>query len=218
MRYLYLLALCACISLVACKKSKFIINGISDVKVMRDSSVVLPLAIEQDKGDQEQVTLTLSGLPANVEYDFSSAAGTPDFATVLTIKAKYNAAPGAYTIKIKGTNAAGYEKEYEMKVTVDNNDACRAGLYGTWVYTGTNAQWCGSQHPTIEISRDYPDNNRVQIKHLSSKDWVDTGRVSCSNNTIYLPYNFTGSFTEGNITFTAFDNSGDTCRYNYIRQ
>ncbi|RYD58599.1 MAG: hypothetical protein EOP56_03160 [Sphingobacteriales bacterium] len=215
MKYLYLLALCACVSLAACKKSKFIINGISDIKVMRDSSVMIPLAIAQESGNQERVDLSVEGLPAKTEYSFTAASGTPDFGTVLTIKALYNAKPGTYPIKIKGTNAAGYDKEYELNLIVDNNDACRAGLYGTWIYSSNNNPSCGMPYNRIEISRDDLHKDGILIKHYFGENEMGSMKVNC-NGTLSDQY-FFGTFTGDMVTLSAKTFTDDTCHFKYIR-
>jgi hypothetical protein len=215
MKYLYLLTLCACVSLAACKKSKFIVNGIADVKIARDSFVMIPLEIEQERGSQERVTLMLSGLPANAEYSFSSVAGTPDFGSILTIKAKYNTIPGNYTVKLKGTNTAGYEKEYEMSVVINNNDACRVGLYGTWIYSANNNSSCGMLHNRIEISRDDVNKDGILIRHYFAENRMGSMKVNC-NGTLSDQYYF-GTFTDDMVTLSAQTFSGDTCHFKYIR-
>ncbi len=63
-------------------------------------------------GTAQPVSLTLSGLPTDISYSFSSASGIPSFVSTLTLDAKTFSSPGTYTLKITGVWWRTYKKRY----------------------------------------------------------------------------------------------------------
>lgn len=96
---------------------KFIINGVTDMTFGKDSFATIAIGVARESGTQERVTLSVEGLPANATAEFSSASGTPDFATTLTLKGN-GAIPGTYALKLKGVSEKGASKSYDFNAVI----------------------------------------------------------------------------------------------------
>lgn len=137
----------------------FIISGVSDVNVNRNKSVTLPLSVELKSGNQEAVTLSVSGLPQNVRDSFYAQSGTPTFGTALTLIA--NGAPiGSSEITLNAKSASGVTKDYKFKLNVTGAADCRDDIVG--LYTVTNN--CQSGLTQVFISKNPATSNTIFIE------------------------------------------------------
>lgn len=96
---------------------KFLINGVTDMTFGKDSFATIAIGVAREAGTQERVTLSVEGLPPNATAEFSSASGTPDFATTLTLKGN-GAVPGTYALKLKGVAEKGAIKSYDFNAVI----------------------------------------------------------------------------------------------------
>ena len=69
-------------------------------------------------GDMENVSLSLSGLPGDVQHTFSQASGTPTFTSTLTVDSSSSTSIGTYTFTVNA-NAAGQVKTATATLTVN---------------------------------------------------------------------------------------------------
>lgn len=220
MRKLTLFALLVClISLGACSKSddnnqatnptnnnqpisntnNFIINGVKDLSLEVGKTETLPLAIEYVEGEQEIVTLSIEGLPSHVTAEFSNAAGTPSFATMLNITADFEAS-GTHTIAIKAATATGKIKFLTFQLVIKGASNCVSLLEGRYDNTTMS---CGGDKPTpISFSQIIADPNNPKEFKYNSYDAFSSFTLDCiadcANSTLTVKNDTTrsGSTTE----------------------
>jgi hypothetical protein len=107
----------------SCKKedsapaNTFVINGVHDIDFGVPASRYLDLEIVQSSGMQEQVVLSVTGLPAGITVNVVPASGTPKFFASIDFRMTGNPSAGTYPIKIVGASAS-FSKAYEINLTI----------------------------------------------------------------------------------------------------
>jgi hypothetical protein len=204
----YLLLLICCFALSCSKdessKNDYRINGVSDVNTRQDTSINIGLAIVQETGAQEQVTLSITGLPDKVTPTFSSEKGTPDFASILTLKIGYAATVGTHAVKIKGVSASGVTKEYPFNLKIDAVGDCKEKLVGSYIKDPTD---CNGNFGTTDATIKLTGGNKIEIGNFPGYGEKATATVDCESKKFtldeitdsYYFINGTGTFMTNGI-------------------
>lgn len=200
----------------------YIINGITDLNIKHKGSVTLPLSVERTSGNQENITLSVEGLPGQTTATFSPASGIPNFATTLTINTNYTDG-GNYTIALKGTTASGAAKTYNLKLNVTAEPAlgCVADVVSNY-----NSHYEGSGLPLQSESIE-ATTTKNYVKFLPKAAPEFYGTLDCDLHKIDIKFQQTstgeylmgnGSYDDKNITLNIFfRNAANTqTTYNYI--
>lgn len=197
----------------ACKKKeennnmRFLVNNVSDVVINQytDTTIFITPEIKYLSGDQEPVTLTISGLPDGVIAEHISANGYPTYAVRMPLKC-YFKTEGSYPITLtakgikSGTQTLVFNLIVKAKTCPDYG-----GLLGEYKSTDCYSTGRVSVHPgsnTSEIiistglgefyvpincdNRSYTISSRVNsvIKGDLS------GTITYTNNTITINWIF----------------------------
>ncbi|MGC4056921.1 MAG: hypothetical protein QM743_02225 [Chitinophagaceae bacterium] len=183
----------------SCKKDDkknelvFTINGVSD-QSYTGSSITIPLGIGYTSGNQESVTMSVSGLPSGMTGTFSSQSGTPSFTTTLTIANTGTITAGSYVVTITGTSTSGVTKSASMKLTIP--DDCSYSMLGqyemAYEYMGTSYDY----GPVTAFKSDLYANT-LSVKDESANE-VFLVTLNCSNGTCSVPGgtdSYTGNYT-----------------------
>ncbi len=96
----------------------FIITGIKDIECNIGESMTLPINLHWISGDQQNVALSVSGVPDGVNVTFETTEGNPDFATNINIEATESAAAGFYSISVIATADNGRTRTYTFDLEV----------------------------------------------------------------------------------------------------
>ncbi|RYD57851.1 MAG: hypothetical protein EOP56_06125 [Sphingobacteriales bacterium] len=174
----------------------YIINGLGDVVMESTDTSYMTLTVSLEKGIQQKVALTVSGLPENAHANLSTQTGIPTFTSLLTLEAK-NVKPGSYPIKVTGTSATGTEKSYDLNLKINEKPldpafACIKDLEGD--YQGS---YNGKTY-AINITRN-TDRQTIIIKNFPEPGVEIKASVNCNDKTIgviastYQNYNFNGT-------------------------
>lgn len=190
MKYLNLLFVATLLfSIGSCTKDKdnnaiqFSVNGITDMKFPANQSGTLVLEVKHQSGNQETVSITINGLPANVSYELSSASGTPTYATTLTVTAN-NATPGTYPVSVVATAASGESRTFSFNLILENNYDCVGEMVGT--YNGSQScDYSGTNTTTIIFKKDSGNPESFTYKHYYGFDVK--GQLDCVTNEITIP-------------------------------
>lgn len=100
--------------------NQFIINGVHDVSMDSTGGNIMPVGVALTSGVQEQVTLSVTGLPLGITADIKPANGTPAFGSVITFNRAGTVTGGTYPLKLVGTSAS-YTKSYDFSLVVSKN-------------------------------------------------------------------------------------------------
>ncbi len=213
MRKIYLLLALICISVVACKKRDnhadvklppgYIINGITDVTVEKDSVAFLGLSIELTKGEQEQVTLSATNLPTGVTVSFTPESGTPDFDALASFRTGINTPTGTHPIKVMVTGKSG-SRTYDMNLIVKPISSCGNRTLGQY----TADDLCDVFGPMTYNTFVSPTgiNNRIFINNLGNTfSGGAFANLNCEDGTLVIPQQaFLGNGTiSGTGTFSS---------------
>lgn len=95
------------------------IAGISDIRTTPWSEVVMPITVMRNIGSEQKVSMSISGVPANVKAKFSSVTGYTTFNTNLMLDVRF-AAPGTYEMKIVSVSETGKTKDYIVHLVIDS--------------------------------------------------------------------------------------------------
>src|SRR5436305_454553 len=97
--------------------NQFTINGIHDVTLGSTNPTPLSFTVALSKGAQEQVTISVSGVPSGINVVIDPVNGTPAFGGFINFSWDGTAAAGTYPIKVTGTSAS-YTKSYDLNLIV----------------------------------------------------------------------------------------------------
>ncbi|GAA4455912.1 hypothetical protein [Rurimicrobium arvi] len=169
----------------SCKKDDkknelvFTINGLSDQNY-NGSSITLPLEIKYTSGNQEYVTMGVSGLPSGMTGTFSSQSGTPTFGTTLTLTPSGGVSTGSFIVTVTGTSTSGVKKSASMKLNVPYD--CASAMTGNYFYRDLydgvemlNGHYIVSQSAA----------NTLSFKEVGSSDHFEVV-LNCDNNTCFV--------------------------------
>lgn len=95
------------------------IAGISDIRTTPWSEVVMPITVMRNIGSEQKVSMSISGVPANVKAKFSSVTGYTTFNTNLMLDVRF-ATPGTYEMKIVSVSETGKTKDYILHLVIDS--------------------------------------------------------------------------------------------------
>lgn len=232
MRKAYLLIAVACISFVACKRKTtdnttvtlpvaYVVNGVTDVTVERDSMVTLGLSVNQLPGSrpQESVKITVTGLPSGVTAEVTPENGVPDYDAMITFRASEGAALGESHIKVTATSETG-SKSYEVHLNVVAISECASKLIGSYMAVDACDTTTSVEYP-VTVNPVFNKTNRVVMSGFfngSSSSSSVMANLECNGKTLTLPkqnimfYEVSGSgtYTKEKITveyvvMSAFD-------------
>jgi aminopeptidase S len=91
------------------------------------SSATATVNTATTSGSAQSVTLTSSGAPAGVSVSFSPASVTSGGSSTMTVAATTAAAPGSYTITVKGTGSVSHTASYTLTVNGTGGGCTGAG-------------------------------------------------------------------------------------------
>lgn len=94
------------------------IAGISDIRTTSWSTFTLPLTVSRNIGLEQKVTMTISGLPANVKAKWSAISGYTTFNTNLELDVMF-ATPGTYPLVINSKTDKGKSMDYTVNLIID---------------------------------------------------------------------------------------------------
>jgi hypothetical protein len=213
MRKVYLLLTLICISVFACKKAEnsgpikllpgFIVNGITDVTVEKDSVNFLSISVEMKKGEQEPVTLSASGLPAGVTVTFTPESGTPDFTAFATFRTSLSSVSGTYPIKLVVTGRSG-ARSYDMNLIIKPISECGNRTVGQYLADDFCDNFGAMTYNTFVSPSG--TNNRIFINNLGNTfSGGAFANLNCDEGTLVIPQQtFLGSGTiSGTGTFSS---------------
>ncbi|KUO42374.1 MAG: hypothetical protein APZ16_02750 [Candidatus Hadarchaeum yellowstonense] len=83
------------------------------------STVTVNVSVQRIGPYDKEVTLSASGLPANVAVNFSPSSGVPAFGSTMTIVVGSSAQPTVTTITIKATGTDGVQQTATFELTVE---------------------------------------------------------------------------------------------------
>ncbi len=199
---------------------KYIINGITDHTMSWTDSLIMPLAIGYAGGNQEKLTLSVSGLPQGATANFDVSSGIPAFASILTLRTN-NTPGGVYDVKVISTTERDSVKTYGMKLTV-NGEPAPCAKAGNYENVQTNMQNT-SDVQTVDVTAELTaEKNHLLLKNCIYSDMEDGINwksydveviLDCGNNTLQVvpkrvfdnsPYDMEGdgTFSDNKLDFT----------------
>jgi hypothetical protein len=163
--------------------------------VMQGRSIQTSVSLSLSNGSPEQVTLSASGGPSDVTYDFSPSTGSPDFTSTLTITIPNSVPTDAYTVTV---TASGGGKTYSNTYTISVLSA-RITVSGTVTATGIGASPTGIQFISEETGLTYTgsmngNSYSISLPNQQAYNVVCSWRGFLGN---------TGTFDGGTLTVNA---------------
>lgn len=175
----------------------FVVGGVSDLQIESRDSVMFPITVDWVSGDQNKLTFSASGLPANVTAKFSPESGYSNFTTMLTLVSK-KAALGSYPVKIMVTDANGaVVRTYDVKLTVGPKMICADEISGQYFadYACTSDSADSVSMNVIPMSMTANDNS-VMITNLGQQQFNINAKLACEGQQITIPYQKFGAMYE----------------------
>jgi hypothetical protein len=184
-------------SIFSCKRNNndniklppgYVLNGVSDVTVERDSMAMLSIDVSLQQGrPQEPVTITVGGLPAGVTATVTPASGTPEFNATVTFRASLAATEGKYPITVNVQGDAG-TKTYSLNLNVTSISECVSKITGTYdaidmCDTNTGTAYTINVYPALNKA------NRIQLSGFfaSSPGMSVYATIDCNKQTLTVP-------------------------------
>jgi hypothetical protein len=222
MRKAYLLFTLLCFAFSACKKSNtndrpttYVVNGIHDVEVSLDESDSWALGVQYVGPVQENVSLSIEGLPAGVIYDISPETGVPSFSTNVSFR-DLSAQPGVYACKLVCNGSQTGRRSYDFNITVGEQAIC--GLLGTYTRVSSNCDTVTYTEVIAAVNAD-ANTNLIKFSNFLNSGYQVTATVNCNTSTITIPnqpLSGNNSSISGSGTFTTTGINGISIRYTVI--
>jgi hypothetical protein len=136
---------------------------------------------------QENLTLSLSGLPDGLTGTINPRTGTPPYGASIVLTDS-NAAAGTYSVKLLVHSTTSGDNYYPFTVTVSgtpvNNNCSIAGYY----MNSTAACSVNGSYDFVEtVTNDSMVAGRVMFHNFASMGYSVYGYVDCANSTITIP-------------------------------
>ena len=194
------LLLCV-IAYAECEKSytqarpDYIVNGIHDISMVNNSlptgsptSLTLSISYDaQSYAAQEEVSLSLSGLPAGITMDTTwITKGYPTFTTTLNLydTSAVGVTPGTYTITLTTTGSSTGKKTFPFTLKVSNMPSCTAALVG---YYGDCYSSCVGSYYTDSLYNDPVTPNKVWFSNFFHTGHAVYAVLNCNNMQLTIP-------------------------------
>ncbi|MBS1688740.1 MAG: hypothetical protein JSS96_08445 [Bacteroidetes bacterium] len=233
MKKTLLLFMLFCIALSSCTKddnksnqpTTYRIDNITDQQIGYSAGSVayLQLSVGYVGPIQENVSLSLSGLPAGVTADTNSHSGIPSYSTVFYLMNDGTAKPGTYTVTLNCKGDKTGNKSYTFKIKVLPPPQCTSTVAGTWAI-GTD---CLGNTFSDNIEVDPSTYNRIIFSNFADLSLSVYADLDCNTGTFTIPrqgfaghvYYGNGYFSSGYIQYSYVDSSaaGINSCYVYLR-
>lgn len=193
---------------------QYIVNGLTDITINPTDSTYLALGVNLEKGTQEKVTLSVTGLPQNVSAGFSAPSGIPSFGTIITIKSQ-KATPGSYPIKFTGTTASGKVKSYDLNLKVNEQPVkpgyeCIKDIVGKYQMTSN----CINMTYAIEMSMN-DDGTGIVLKNFPEQGVEIDMTVRCDLRMAQSTNITSGDYYFGIASISFSDMNNITAYFSY---
>ncbi len=228
MKRIYLLAVAAILvaGFFACKRSNekfdYVINGANDFVAEVNSVATMPIEIKVLKGVNEEVDLSISGLPQGVTATFNPNTGWPNYNSGIvfnTVGAKL----GTYKLQIMAYSRSTYYRTYTFNLNIVPISNCAIDRVGSYLTTEN----CGNDTFYVDVTKDANIKNRIYIANFGNysifpatvyADLDCEGKVmnipQQTNDSSGLTFTGTGVFNGNIMTINYIVNDGitsDTC-------
>ena len=179
----------------------FIINGITDMTVINNYGVSasLYLTVQYEDSAQQNVTLSLSGIPSGIMIDTTwQKTGYPTFTTLFTLydTTSAGAAPGSYPLTLTATMASGEAKTYNFKLKVLPRPTSYLGKYNNCnLFCGGTSNYADSVYADPSVA------NKIWFTNFANSGYSVYGILSNSGGNLTIPLQTFGA--------TSFIGTGD---------
>lgn len=206
------LVIAICLLVFSCGKkvapsTEFSINGLYDIDIPENGSLILDVTIELKSENAEQVTLSVEGAPEGLALEFNRSTDLPTFTAKLYIKDD-SSNGGVYPITVKARSAKGVEHATKFNITT-HDKTCIAKAAGLYRGTSICKDGSGLIFNNMQFLTD-PDDDKKLV--FLWQDAVIYANVNCNKNRLTIPLQSTGNYTimgEGyldkNYTIINFD-------------
>jgi hypothetical protein len=212
MKKAFLLLSLVATAMFGCKKTDnsdvkfppgFVVNGVTDLSVAKDSSSNLFLSLEQQRGEQELVTLSVKDLPTGVKAIISPERGTPAYEAMINFRADVTAPVGDHNVKVVATSKSG-SKEYEMNLKITPITECAMDRTGTYNVEDACSIGPLSYQSTVFFGSSATNKNRIFFSNLfNSFSATVFADLNCDNATLVIPgQSFNGGTISGTGSYT----------------
>lgn len=204
------------VCLSACQKPTptpidFEIDGVHDITLAENGSELLPVSIHRISGIEEQIQLSIMGLPDGVSASYGTATSSPDFETQLYIKDD-SSFGGVNNVTVIGTSSSGVVKTYEFKLTTMPK-TCTKKATGLYEGTVTCVNGTGQIYGNVNFAEDTATHNKLYFVLKNAGLYLD---VNCNTNQVVLPTQRVGNhvvYGEGML-----DENYSTIRLRYVER
>jgi len=182
---------------------------------------------------QENLTLSLSGLPDGVTASINPKTGTPPF-TASVVLTDSNAVAGTYSVKLLVHSSTSGDNSYSFTLTVSGTTHNTCNIAGYYPNSTAACSVNGSYSYVETVANDSMTTNKVIFRNFASTGYAVYGFVNCANSTIsipsqslpnYLTVTGTGSFNVGDSSTAVYvsystmtlDSMVSTCQFSLIK-
>jgi len=194
MKKAYFLLALVCVSFFSCTKKNsdtanqpktYIVQGLTDVTVMPNTSVYLYLNVQYVGPTQEHVALSFEGIPPGISIDSQgSLSGIPTFNAAIYF-VDNSARRGNYHAKLICTGSQTGQKSYDFYIRVGSCGDIISGLY-------TQCTSCNSTIYTDNISVDSSSLSRIYFSNFAGKGISIYAELTCGSTSFTIPSQIVG--------------------------
>jgi hypothetical protein len=176
----------------------FTVSGIHEIDFVNNGieTASMPLTIQYGDSAQENVTLSLSALPAGIAMDTGWLTnGIPTFSTQITLydTTQAGATLGTFPMTLTAKGAFTGTKTFSFNIKVTPQPPCTSFLVGK--YTNCFDGCTTSSSYTDSVYADPNVTNRIWFTNLGGMGIKIYGNYNCSSEQITIPSQTVGSVT-----------------------
>ena len=182
----------------------FLVEGISNIAFTNDifTAVTLNITVQYEDSAQQNVSLSVSGLPAGVVMDTTwQNRGIPTFTTTLTIydTSAAGATPGTYTASLTATTSSGEQKTYPFTIKISS---LPASFFGS--YTDCTTSCTPSTVYTDSMYADRTTGNKIWFTNFANSGNLVYGLIS-NGGALTIPVQMSGGIQYSGASTTSLD-------------
>lgn len=180
------------------------IAGISDIRTSVWDKQILSLIVSRNIGAEQKVTMSVAGIPSNVEAEFSAPSGYTTFNTTLTVNTMF-AKPGIYPLTIASNTEKGKTTDYKVNLVIDSLSPLECNnLFMSMAYYASNTKDV-TNDSTIWYSTGATFNigeNQLYLRSVVLSFDTNPAKFFLSHNSVNTNFNvkFSVSCEDGTIT------------------
>jgi hypothetical protein len=192
------------------------VDGVTDFSISEDNPQFnLNLSLVYMNSEQENVNVTVEGLPGGIYPTYYNNSGIPSFEAYIQFYDS-SAVPGTYEAKLVTKGSITGKKTYPFIITVKAPVDCKNDLTGSYAAQNFCSSGSSSFAETISASPTVP--KRILIDNFENSGFQIYANLNCNTGQLIVPSQFVNGATyAGSGYFYTTSSGGRSVYFSYYK-